>query len=138
MFEKITEDIKQAMLRKDKDSLDAFRYLKSMLIENKTSKNPVPEMDVVIRHVKKLKESLESFPEGNPVRLKTEREIEILKAYMPKELSEDEVKQFIKDIMANAPTVANAGMIMKELTPKIKGQFDGKRANELVKLALGV
>ena len=138
MFEKITEDIKQAMLRKDKDTLDALRYLKAMFIENKTSKAPIPEMDVVIKYVKKLKESLETFPEGNAVRLKTEKEIEILKAYMPKELSEDEVKNFIKDIMANAPSVANAGMIMKELTPKIKGQFDGKRANELVKAALGV
>lgn len=138
MFEKITEDIKQAMLRKDKDALDALRYLKAMFIENKTSKAPIPEMDVVIKYVKKLKESLETFPEGNALRLKTEKEIEILKAYMPKELSEDEVKNFIKDIMANAPSVANAGMIMKELTPKIKGQFDGKRANELVKAALGV
>jgi uncharacterized protein YqeY len=137
MFEKITEDIKQAMLRKDKDSLDAFRYLKSMLIENKTSKSPIPEIDVAIRYVKKLKESLESFPEGNPVRLKTEREIEILKVYMPAELSEEAVKTYIKEILSANPA-ANAGMIMKELTPKIKGQFDGKRANELVKSALGI
>jgi uncharacterized protein YqeY len=137
MFEKITEDIKQAMLRKDKDSLDAFRYLKSMLIENKTSKSPIPEIDVAIRYVKKLKESLESFPEGNAVRLKTEREIEILKVYMPAELSEEAVKTYIKEILTANPA-ANAGMIMKELTPKIKGQFDGKRANELVKSALGI
>lgn len=138
MFEKITEDIKQAMLRKDKDTLDALRYLKAMLIENKTSKTPIAEMDILIKNVKKLKDSLENFPEGNAIRLKTEKEIEILKAYMPKELSEDEVKAFIKEIMANAPSIANAGMVMKELTPKIKGQFDGKRANELVKTALGV
>jgi len=138
MFEKITEDIKQAMLKKDKDRLDALRYLKAMLIENKTAKVVVPEMDVVIRHVKKLRDSLESFPAGNAIRLKTEKEIEILMAYMPKELSEEEVKAFIKDIMAQAPSIANAGMIMKELTPKIKGQFDGKKASELVKSILGV
>jgi uncharacterized protein YqeY len=137
MFEKITEDIKQAMLRKDKDSLDAFRYLKSMLIENKTSKTPIPEIDVAIKYVKKLKESLDSFPIGNPIRLKTEREIEILKIYMPQELSEEQVVSFIKDIIGHH-SAANAGMIMKELTPKIKGQFDGKRANELVKLALAI
>jgi uncharacterized protein YqeY len=137
MFEKITEDIKQAMLRKDKDSLDALRYLKSMLIENKTSKAPIAEIDVAIKYVKKLKESLESFPEGNAVRLKTEKEIEILKVYMPKELSEVEVKEFINAIISATPG-ANAGMIMKELTPKIKGQFDGKKANELVKAALGI
>jgi uncharacterized protein YqeY len=139
MFEKITEDIKQAMLRKDKDALDALRYLKAMFIENKTSKAPIPEMDVLIKYVKRLRDSLETFPEGNAIRLKTQKEIEILMSYMPKELSEAEVKAFIKDIIAKAPSVAaNAGIIMKELTPKIKGQFDGKKASELVKSILGV
>lgn len=137
MFEKITEDIKQAMLRKDKDSLDALRYLKAMFIENKISKAPVSEMDVTIRYVKRLKDSLASFPEGNAIRLKTEKEIEILKVYMPQELSEADVQTIIKELIANTPA-ANQGMIMKELTPKIKGQFDGKRASELVKLALGL
>ena len=137
MFERVTEDIKQAMLRKDKDSLDALRFLKSMLIENKTSKAPISEADVAIRYVKKLKDSLVNFPEGNPIRAKTEKEIEILKSYVPKELSSDEVQGFIKEIIAKTPG-ANAGMVMKELTPKIKGQFDGKTANELVKAALGL
>jgi hypothetical protein len=136
MFEKVTEDIKQAMLRKDKDSLDALRFLKSMLIENKTSKAPIAETDVAIKYVKKLKDSLTNFPEGHAIRLKTEKEIEILKAYMPAELSTDEVKNFIKEIIAANPS-ANMGMVMKELTPKIKGQFDGKMANDLVKQALG-
>jgi uncharacterized protein YqeY len=135
MFEKITEDIKQAMLRKDKDSLDALRYLKAMLIENKTSKAPIAEMDVLVRHVKKLKDSLESFPEGNAIRLKTVKEIEALQIYMPKQITEDEVKTIIKEIIAAHPG-ANMGMVMKELTPKIKGQFDGKLANDLVKAAL--
>ena len=135
MFEKVTEDIKQAMLSKDKDRLDAFRFLKSMLIENKTSKNPTSEIDVAVKYVKKLKDSLENFPEGNPIRAKTEKEIEILKAYLPKELSTDEVKNIIREIIAANPS-ANMGMVMKELTPKIKGQFDGKLANDLVKQAL--
>ena len=108
-----------------------------MLIENKTSKSPIAEADVAIRYVKKLKDSLVNFPEGNPIRAKTEKEIEILKSYVPKELSSDEVQGFIKEIIAKTPG-ANAGMIMKELTPKIKGQFDGKLANELVKAALGL
>lgn len=136
MFDKITEDIKKAMIAKDKERLDALRYYKSMLIENKTSKSaPISEMDVLIKHVKKLKDSLESFPPENEVRKKTEREIIILSEYMPTQLSEDVVIGFIKDIIANTPGV-NAGLVMKELSPKIKGQFDSKRANELVKNAL--
>lgn len=135
MMEMITEDIKKAMFAKDKERLDALRYLKSMLIENKTSKAPIAEMDVLIKHVKKLKDSLESFPPENEVRKKTEREIIVLAEYMPKQLTEDVVKGYIQEIIAKTPGV-NAGLVMKELSPKIKGQFDSKIANELVKAAL--
>ena len=137
MFEKITEDIKKAMFAKDKERLDALRYYKSMLIENKTSKSaPIPEMDVLIKHVKKLKDSLASFPAENEIRKKTEREIIILSDYMPKQLSTDVVEGYIQEIISKNPGV-NAGLVMKELSPKIKGQFDSKIANELVKAILG-
>lgn len=136
MFEQITDDIKKAMFAKDKERLDALRYFKSMLIENKTSKSaPIAEMDVLIKHVKKLKDSLQSFPPENEVRKKTEREITILSEYMPKQLSEDVVIGYIQEIISKTPGV-NAGLVMKELSPKIKGQFDSKAANELVKSAL--
>ena len=136
MFEQITEDIKKAMFAKDKERLDALRYYKSMLIENKTSKTaPIAEMDVLIKHVKKLKDSLESFPPENEVRKKTEREIIILSEYMPKQLDENVVKGYIQEIIATTPNIS-AGLVMKELSPKIKGQFDSKIANELVKAAL--
>lgn len=137
MFDQITEDIKKAMFAKDKERLDALRYFKSMLIENKTSaKAASPEMDVLIKHVKKLKDSLENFPAENEIRKKTEREITILSEYMPKQLDEAVVKGYIKDIIAANPG-HNAGLVMKDLSPKIKGQFDSKIANELVKAALG-
>lgn len=136
MFELITEDIKKAMFAKDKDKLDALRYFKAMLIENKTSKAPIAEMDVLIKHVKKLKDSLENFPAGNEIRLKTEKEIDVLAFYMPKQLDEQAVKGFISEIISNNPGI-NAGLVMKELSPKIKGQFDSKLANELVKSMLG-
>lgn len=136
MFDIVTEDIKKAMFAKDKERLDALRYFKSMLIENKTStKAAIPEMDVLIKHVKKLKDSLENFPAENEIRKKTEREITILSDYMPKQLDEISVKNYINDII-NANPGINAGLVMKELSPKIKGQFDSKIANELVKSAL--
>lgn len=135
LFEQINEDIKQAMLKKEKEKLDALRGLKALFIENKTSKSPIAEMDVLINCVKKLKGSLESFPDGHEIKLKTEREIEILSHYMPKQLTSDEVKNIISEIIKNTPG-ANQGIVMKELTPKIKGQFDGKAASELVKSLL--
>ncbi|MBC7714836.1 MAG: GatB/YqeY domain-containing protein [Rhizobacter sp.] len=135
MMEQITEEIKKAMFAKDKDRLDALRYFKSMLIENKTSKTPIAEMDVLIKHVKKLKDSLENFPPENEIRKKTEREIITLSEFMPKQIDEETVKGFIKEILAANPG-HNAGLVMKDLSPKIKGQFDSKVANELVKAAL--
>lgn len=135
MMEQITEDIKKAMIAKDKERLDALRYLKAMFIENKTSKAPIAEMDVLIKHVKKLRDSLENFPPENELRKKTEREIIALTDYLPKQLSETEVKGFIQEIISKTPGI-NAGLVMKELSPKIKGQFDSKIANELVKAAL--
>ena len=137
MFEKVTEDIKKAMYAKDKERLDALRYYKSMLIENKTSKAPIAEMDVLIKHVKKLKDSLENFPAENEIRKKTEREIITLSEYMPQQLEAAIVKGFIDEIIAKTPGV-NAGLVMKELSPKIKGQFDSKLANDMVKSALGL
>ena len=136
LFDQITNDIKQAMIAKEKDKLDALRGLKAMLIENKTAKAPIQEMDVLINCVKRLKGSLDAFPAGHEIRLKTEKEIEILSIYMPKQLGSEEVAAIIKDIIKNQPG-ANQGMIMKELTPKIKGQFDGKMASDLVKNLLG-
>jgi uncharacterized protein YqeY len=137
LFEKITDDIKQAMIAKDKDRLDALRGLKALMIENKTSKAPISEMDVIINCVKKLKGSLEAFPEGHAIRVKTEKEIEILSIYMPKQLSESDVKDMITAIIKLNPS-ANQGIVMKELTPKIKGQFDGKLASDLVKSLLEI
>jgi uncharacterized protein YqeY len=94
------------------------------------------EMDVLIKHVKKLKDSLENFPPENELRKKTEREIACLADYLPKQLNETEVKGFIAEIIATNPGI-NAGLVMKELSPKIKGQFDSKLALELIKVALG-
>jgi uncharacterized protein YqeY len=137
LIDQITADIKTAMINKEKDRLDALRGLKALLIENKTSRNPVSELDVAINCVKKLKGSLENFPEGHEIGVKTKKEIEYLSAYLPKELSSTEVTSMIQEILAANPAL-NQGLVMKELSPKIKGQFDSKEALELIKKALGL
>lgn len=135
MIDELNTLIKEAMKSKDKPRLDALRYLKSMLMENQTSTKPVEPMDVVIRHHKKLTDSLVNFPEDNPMFAKTKDEIAIIAEFLPKQMTEDEVKQLIQDIKAklDAP---NMGAIMKELSPQIKGKFNGKVASDLVKAAL--
>lgn len=136
MLDQLNQDIKTAMKAGEKEKLSAIRYLKSMLIENQTSKSPIEPMDVVIKHVKKLKDSVAVYPEGNPMKEQILKEIEFLNVYMPKQKSEEEVKKIIQDILAKLGADAQMGMVMKELNPQIKGMFDGKRATELIKEAL--
>ena len=132
MIDQLNEDIKSAMKASEKDKLAALRYLKSMLIENKTSKAPIAEVDVAIKHVKKLKDSLDSYPAENPMVEKIKAEIQFLEPYLPSQLSEADVVSLIKKIVSSL-AAPNMGLVMKELTPQIKGRFDGKRANDLVK-----
>ena len=131
MFDQVTSDIKEAMKAKEKAKLNALRYLKSLLLENKTSGKPKPELDVVVAHQKKLSASLESYPAESEQRQKIVEEIAFLKPYLPEQMNEDDVKSIIKDILSKMEK-PNIGMVMKELSPQIKGKFDGKAANKIV------
>ncbi len=135
MIENLNTLIKEAMKAKDKVRLDALRYLKSMLMENKVSKSPKEEMAVVISHHKKLSDSIEMYPEGSDQRNAIINEVSIISEFMPKPLSESEVIKIINEIKSNLES-PNMGAIMKDLSPKIKGKFDGKKASALVQQAL--
>ena len=126
---------KVAMKAKDKDRLAALRYLKSLLLENKVSKKPIAELDVLTSYLKKLKSNMEAFPEGNEQRVKAEKELSILSEYGPKQLEEADVVTLIEKIVKDN-TDLGFGQVMKELSSHIKGRFDGKRATDLVKKIL--
>ena len=132
MINRISEDIKNAMKNRESEKLAALRYLKSMLLENKTSKSPIPELDVVIKHCKKLKDSIELFPQGNEKRQEIARELEFLAPYLPQALDEEAVRNLITQIISKLEQ-PNFPAVMKELSPQIKGRFDGKTASQLVK-----
>lgn len=135
MIDILNNDIKEAMKAKEKEKLQALRYMKSMLMENATSKKPVPEMDVIVKHHKKLKEGLANYPAEHPMALQTKKEIVVVEAYLPKQMTEEEVVALIESIKVGLES-PNMGAIMKELQPQVKGKFDGKRASDLVKAAL--
>ncbi len=132
MMEQVQNDLKEAMKNRDQARLNALRFLKSLLLENKVSKKPIEEMDVLISYIKKLSGSLDQFPAGSEQRVATEKEIEILSFYAPKALSENEVVAMIKEILTSVSN-PQFGQVMKELSPKIKGRFDGKFATDLIK-----
>ena len=135
MLEQISSLIKEAMNAKQAARLKVLRYLKSLLLENKTSTKPIAEQDVVIKHYKKLNDSLELYKNSPDKLVEIKAEIAVVAEFMPQQLDEEVVVQMIKDIQQHLDN-PNMGQIMKELSPKIKGQFDGKRASELVRAAI--
>ena len=128
----VNKEITQAMKDKNKERLEALRFLKSLFIHNNTSGKPTDDMSVVVAHVKKLNDSLTSYPVGSEHALKIQNELVVMSEFLPKQLSEKEVQELISEFKKANPA-APFGDVMKFLTPQIKGRFDGKRASELAK-----
>jgi uncharacterized protein YqeY len=133
--ERVSKEIVQAMKDKNKERLEALRFLKSLFIQNNTSGKPTDDMSVIINHVKKLNDSYAAYPAGSEHALKIQAEIKVMADYLPKALDEAEVVAMVKGFVQANPN-AQLGDAMKFITPLIKGKFDGKRASEIVKSAL--
>lgn len=135
MKDRVSKEIILAMKAKDKPRLNALRYLKKLFIENDTSKKPVAEMEIVISYAKKVKDSISMYPEGSDQRAEIETEVAILSEFLPEQLTEEKVTEIIAGIVSGLDN-PNMGAVMKELSPQIKGKFDGKLASQLVMAAL--
>lgn len=134
--DKVNEEIKNAMKAKDKTRLNVFRYLKKLFIENDTSgSKPKSEMDILIAYAKKVKDSLALYPDGSQQRNEILAEIKVMEEYLPKALTDEEVENIIKAIVAKLEK-PQMGMVMKDLSPQIKGRYDGKKATALVNKVL--
>lgn len=123
MFQKVNEDLVQAMKEQDKFSLGVLRMLKSALQLEKINKKEDLSDDEVIavikRQVKMRTDSILEFEKfGKTEEIENlNREIELLKAYMPEEMSEAEIDQKIEEVFAtlNPTSMKDMGSIMKEL-----------------------
>ena len=143
LYETITNDMKEAMKSKDKDSLNTLRLLKSAidlyLVNNKMDRGNASDeivIDVVSKQVKTHKESIVEFQKGNREDLVKglEREIALLSKYLPEQLSEDEVKAEVDKAFdkVKPSSMKDMGLIMKELS-HLKGKADMKFINQIVK-----
>ena len=144
--EKILEDFKKAM--KDKDALRVSTLsflraeLKNIAIDKRASK--LEDADVLAaikKQIKQRQDSIEQFTAGGRVDLarKESKELEILKSYLPEQLSEGKIKEIIDQVVSlvGAKQPQDMGKVMKELLPKLAGGADNKLVSELVKQRLG-
>jgi uncharacterized protein YqeY len=139
----LTEDMKQAM--KDKEAgklrLSVIRMVRSAIrnleIDQKKELNEEEVLDVLAKEVKMRRDSLEEFKKGNRPDLveNLEKEIKILMAYLPEQLSEDEVRKLVIQAIqdSNASSVKDMGKVMALLMPRTKGRADGKMVNTFVR-----
>jgi uncharacterized protein len=93
--------------------------------------------EIVGRAIKRRRESSEQFRAANRTELadKEEQEAGLLKGYLPEQLTEAEVRGFVRDAVAAGATTM--GAVMAAVMPKVKGKFDGRETNRIVKEELG-
>ncbi|RFU71682.1 GatB/YqeY domain-containing protein [Peribacillus saganii] len=141
LLERLNNDMKQAMRNKEKDKLSVIRMLKASLQNEgiklgKQELSEEEELTILSRELKQRKDSLQEFENAGRTDLvdKIRTEINFVEAYMPEQLSEQDlsliVKQTIEDI--NASSKADMGRVMAALMPKVKGKADGSLVNKLV------
>lgn len=141
MIEKLDKDMIEAMKAKDKDRLTVIRMVKASLkqeqIDHKKELNDDLLIDVVNKQIKMRKDSITEFEKGGRQDLvdKTKEEINILMAYLPEQLSKEEVIKIIDEIFAevNPTGVKDMGKVMGQAQGKLKGKADMKEVSTIIR-----
>ena len=141
LYEKIESDMKAALKGKDTVRLSTLRMLlaavKNLEVEKRVKRLEDADIPQLIqKDIKRHRESIEQFEKGARQDLadKETLELKILEAYLPKQLSDEELQDIIKAAISEcgATTKADAGKVMKAVMEKVKGRADGKLVNRLV------
>ena len=144
LVEKLMDDMKTAMKLHQKEKLTVIRMVKAALdkerIDKKIEVTDDLLIDVVNKQIKMRNDSIQEFQKANRDDLvaKTEQELEVLKVYLPEQLTIEEVTNIIEAAITetNATSIKDMGNVMKTITPKIKGRFDMKTVSEIIRKKL--
>lgn len=135
---RLSQDMKTAMVGKDKESLSVIRMLLSEIKYAQAKVNlqaELPEAEnlkVIASYHKKLAKSLSDFPEG-PEKENVKKEMVIVEKYLPQKASEAEVEAVVKSIWAQGGDRGNLGATIKAATEKLEGRADGRMLTEVIK-----
>jgi uncharacterized protein YqeY len=145
--ERIETDLKAAMKSRDHDTVGALRMalaaIKTAAAEGGTGGEVSDERveELLHREVKQRRESADAYEEGgrDDLAAKERREAEVLEAYLPEQLGEEELAAVVDETIAEvgASDSSDVGRVMGEIMPKIKGRADGKAVNAKVRERLG-
>lgn len=138
LFQKINDQLKNAMKNKDELRLSTLRMMKSkILYVNAKGDLPDPEITKILKkYSKELKESIEEFKKVERAAEveRHEKEFAIVSEYLPKELSSGEIKNIVQQIIqeTGAASIKEMGKVMKEVLSKHPG-IDGKILSQFVR-----
>ena len=142
LFDKISEDLKAAMLAKQKDRLESLRAIKTALLLAKTESashelTDDAELKILQKLVKQRKESADIYKAQNRPDLyqKEADEAAIIEEYLPRQLSSEELAPLLKAIITRvgAASPADMGKVMGAATKELAGKADGKMISSMVK-----
>ena len=144
MFDKIKSDMVKAMKEQDKFRLSVIRMLKGAIdkerIDKKIDITDEVVIDVLAKELKTREESKLEFSKAGRTDLveDLDKEIEIIKEYLPEPLSEDEINKIIDEAFkeTDASSIKDMGKVMKIVTPKVKGRCDMKDVSSRIKAKL--
>jgi uncharacterized protein len=143
--EKILEDYKLAMKAKDTLKSSVLSFLRAQILNAAISKkkdklDDMEALAVIKKQVQAHQESIEQFKKGNREDLvqKEERELEVLKLYLPPPLPEEEIQKIIDEVVLStgAQGLKEMGKVMKEVNARTGPAADGKLVSELVRKKL--
>ncbi|MDD4980165.1 MAG: GatB/YqeY domain-containing protein [Candidatus Omnitrophica bacterium] len=143
--EKIFNDYKEAMKNRDSLKSSVLSFLRASFMNTaiEKKKKNLDDNDciaVIKKQIKQRQDSIEQFQKGNRQDLadKENKELDILKSYVPAEMSVDEIQKIIEEVILSvaASGMKDMGKVMKEVNAKIAGRADGKLVSDLVKTKL--
>ena len=139
LFDQISEDIKKAMLAKDKVALDALRGIKKEFLEAKTAKGGDGELhddkalQILQKMVKQRKESAQMFIDANRPELADDElaQCKVIERYLPAMMTEEELTAALTEIIAQvgAASPQDMGKVMGVATKQLAGRAEGKAIN---------
>ena len=143
--EELMKDLKEAMKEKNTIKKDTVQMVRAAILQIEKDKGIEVDdnkiIEIIAKEVKGKKDALVEFEKGGREDLieQTNKEIEVLERYLPKQLSKDEITEVVKEVIASlgATSMKDMGSVMKEAKAKIGAAADGRAINEVVKDLLG-
>lgn len=141
MIQTLKNDLIVAMKEKNQIKANTIRRINAIISDKQHLSNNInltneDIQQIIQKEVKMRYDSIKTFEQANRQDLidQANQELEVLKKYLPQQLSEEEVIEVIKSALSTIqnPTKKDLGKIMKIIMPKLKGKVDGKLVNKLV------